>query len=59
MVGSKLGIGVVGELQSTNSAPITWVASDHWMIPAAQNSLRIAGLDYDGDGQHEVATFKF
>lgn len=59
MVGSKLGIGLVGELQSTNGAPISWVASDHWMIPAAQSYLRMTGLDYDGDGQDEVATFKF
>ncbi len=59
MIVSQMGIGVVGELQSTNAAPITWVASDHWMIPATQNFVRITGLDYDGDGQDEVATFKF
>ena len=38
---------------------MVWVATEHWMIPAAQSYLRIAGLDHNGDGQHEVAAFKF
>ncbi len=42
MVVSHLGYGYVGELQIRSGEPMVWVATEHWMIPAAQNYLRIA-----------------
>ena len=51
--------GFVGELSSAQGSPVTWVAADHHLIPAAPSFLILAGLDQDGDGTDEVASFKY